>query len=117
MFASRQYEEVQPLIEISFTASFTPGAVGNGTTVGSSQACTVGAPGGGSAFPATFNLGDQLEVFPPIGAATNGLVVSAAPTAVAGTCEILFQNATGGSITPVAGVYRIVATRVFAYTI
>lgn len=109
MFSSRQFEEISPLVEISFVV-LTPGAVNNGTTVGASGACKLG--NSGSSNPATFALGDQLEVFPSSAAATNGVVISAAPTGTAGTAEFNFQNATGGSVTPTAGaVYTVVATR------
>lgn len=109
MFMSRQYEETNPLNELSFVL-LTPGAVGNGTTVALTGACTLGNTGSG--FPATFTLGDQLEVFAAGAAATNGILVSAAPTATPGTAEFYFQNQTGGSITPVAGAkYTIIATR------
>lgn len=105
-FANRQFEDVFGFVEVSKSPSFTPGAVGNGSTVASSQACTTGG------VPATFTLTDQLEVYPPLGAATNGLIVTASPGPTPGTAFLYFQNATGGSITPVAGVYTIVATRV-----
>ena len=111
MFAQRNVAEVAPLIEWSFTPSFTPGAVGNNATVGSSQVCTVGNPTAPSAFPATFAVGDTLLVFPPAAALTNGLVVTAAPGIAAGTATLYFQNATGGAVTPVAGVYKILAVR------
>ena len=110
MHQARQIDEVQQLTEISF-ANISPGAVGNGATVGVSVAFTLGAPG--SASPATFALGDQLEIFPSAGAATNGVQVQAAPTATPGTAEVYFTNATGGSITPVASAkYTIVSTRI-----
>lgn len=109
MFSSRQFEEIQPLVEISF-ANITPGAVGNNATVGVSQAFTLGAPGSASA--ATFALGDQMEVFPSATAACNGVNVSAAPGPTPGTAVLNFSNATGASVTPVAGArYTIVATR------
>lgn len=106
MFQARQVEEINPLIEHSF-AAMTPGAVGGTNTVGVSQAFTLS---GGT--PATFALGDQLEIAPSSGANTNGINVSASPTATAGTAYVNFTNATGGSVTPTAGAsYRIVATR------
>lgn len=110
MFQQRLSEEaVNPLIEISF-ANMTPGTVNNNSTVGVSQACTLGAPG--SAFPATFALGDQIEVFPSAVAACNGIVVSAAPGPTPGTAVVNFQNATGGNITPVGGSkYTFIVTR------
>ena len=111
MFAQRNVAEVYPLVEWSFSASFTPGAVGNAATVGSSQLCTVGNPTAPSAFPATFAVGDQLEVFPPVGSLTNGLLVSAAPGVVAGTATFYFTNNTGGAVTPVAGVYKVLGIR------
>lgn len=113
MFASRQFEEISPLIEISRTGTVAPGAITTATAVGVSVACTVGTLPSGGASPATFALGDQLEVFPPAGAAINGVIVSASPTATPGTCELVFQNNTGGTITPVSSVgYVIVATRI-----
>lgn len=111
MFQPRQVDEIQAQTEISFGVA-TPGAVASGaaTLVGAGVACVVGGPGNTS--PATFALGDQLEVYPSAAAACNGLSVNAFPTATAGTCELYFTNITGGSITPVAGAkYTIVATR------
>lgn len=108
-FQPRQYQETQPLLEVSVSAAFTPGAVGNNTTISSAQACTL--PGSPTS-PATFALGDQLEVFAPAGALTNGLLVSASPGPTPGTAVFFFTNGTLGSITPVSGVYKIVATRV-----
>lgn len=109
MFQQRQSTEINPLSEISFV-TLSPGAVTNGSTVYVTGACKLGAAG--SAFPATFALGDQLEVYPASGSATNGVLVSAAPTATGGTAGFYFQNNTGGSITPVASsVYTVVATR------
>jgi hypothetical protein len=108
-FANRQFEEIVGFIEVSVTAPVTPGAVGNGTTVGVSVACTLQ----GTTTPATFTLGDELDdVIAPASAALNGLVVFAAPTATPGTCILCFQNATGGSVTPTAStVYKIVSKR------
>lgn len=106
MFQQRQFNEVQNL-EISFALAVSPGAVANNTTVSASAACTLS---GGTA--ATFTLSDQLEVFSPTVAANNGLSVTATPTATVGTARIYFQNATGGSITPVSGTYTIIAYRV-----
>ena len=112
-FYQRQYAEIVPLNEISF-ANLSPGAVGNGTTVTvAATAFTLGAAG--SASPATFALGDYLEVYPSTAAATNGLVVTAVPTATAGTALVTFYNGTGGSVTPVASSkYTIVAQRLAA---
>lgn len=109
MFASRQYEEMQPLLEVSRTAGVSPGAITTGATVNvAAAACTVGF----TTSPATFALGDQLEVFAPASAALNGVQVSAAASATPGTCTLSFTNPTGGTITPVAAsVYTIVATR------
>jgi hypothetical protein len=110
MFQARQDTELLPLIEISFVA-LTPGAVANATTVGvAAAACKLGSAT--STSNATFALGDRLDVFPSAAAAINGVTVTASPTATAGTATINFTNATGGSVTPVAGaVYKIVATR------
>ena len=109
MFQQRQIAEVNPLTEFSF-ATATPGAVANGTTVAVLVACTLGATGSG--FPATFALGDQLEVYASAAAATNGINVSASPSATPGSAYLYFQNQTGGSITPVAGAkYTLSATR------
>jgi hypothetical protein len=107
-FANRQFEEIVGFVEVSNTAAASPGAVGNGTTVGVSVACTLQ----GTTTAATFALGDVLDVIAPISAALNGILLSAAPTATPGTCFLYFQNQTGGSVTPVAStVYRIVARR------
>lgn len=113
MFQQRQLNEVSPLTEVSFCVS-TPGTVASGTTVVyAAVACTVGGAYASTNSPATFALGDQLEVFPSAAAATNGLLVSAAPTATPGTVGLYFQNSTGSSVTPVAGAkYTIVATRI-----
>lgn len=112
MFASRQFEEIYSLIERSVCVA-TPGAITTGSTANvAAAACTVGAAGVGTS-PATFALGDRLEVFPSAGAATNGIIVNAAPTATPGTCTLSFVNPTGGTITPAAGAaYVIVAQRI-----
>ena len=109
-FYQRQFAEIYPLAEISF-ANISPGAVAAGATVTvAATAFTLNAPGSG--IPATFALGDQLEIWPSAAANTNGLVVSAAPTATAGTALITFYNGTGGSITPTASQkYTIVGIR------
>lgn len=113
MFQQRQIAETYPLVEISF-ANITPGAVANTTTVTvAAQAFTLGAAG--SASPATFALGDQLEIWPSAAAACNGLVVSASPGVTPGTAVVTFYNGTGSSITPVAGAkYTILALRLAA---
>lgn len=109
MFSSRQFEEISPLQEVS-SANISPGAVGNTTIVVTSTAFTLGAAG--SASPATFAIGDQLEIFPASTAATNGVNVTAVPGVTPGTASVYFTNNTGGSVTPVAGSkYTIVATR------
>jgi hypothetical protein len=110
MFQQRQSAEINPLTEISF-ANLTPGAVGNGATVYVAAAFTLGAPG--SAFPATGALGDQIQLYPSAAAASNGLSITAYPTATAGTYAVYFTNNTGGSITPVAGQkYTAIVTRI-----
>jgi hypothetical protein len=112
-FSQKQIAEIYPLNEISF-ATLTPGAVGSGTTVTvAATAFTLG--NSGTTSPATFALGDQLEIWPSAGANINGIVVSAAPTATPGTALVTFYNGTGGSVTPTAGAkYTIVAIRLAA---
>jgi hypothetical protein len=112
-FLQRQIAEIYPLVEISFCA-LTPGAVGAGSTVNvPAAACTLGNTGTG--VPATFAIGDQLEIWATAAAATNGIIVSAAPSATPGTCTVSFFNPTAGSITPVAGAkYQILALRTAA---
>jgi hypothetical protein len=109
MLQQRQWNEIVGFVEVSNTPALTPGAVGNGTTVAVSAACTLQ----GTTSPATFALGDNLQaVIAPASAALNGLVIQAAPTATPGTCLVYFTNQTGGAITPVAGsVYKIIAQR------
>lgn len=110
MFQQKNIAEIYPLTEISF-ANISPGAIGNGTTVFVSVAFTLAAVASGS--PATFAVGDQLEILASAGAAINGVAMNAAPTAVAGTAGVYFTNNTGGSITPVASSkYSIIAIRV-----
>jgi hypothetical protein len=107
-FSQRQINEIQPLAEVSACVA-SPGAVGNGTTVYVTAACTIGGTSGPAA---TFAIGDWLQVYPASTAGTNGISVTAAPTATAGTVGLYFQNNTGGSITPVASsAYKIVAYR------
>lgn len=108
-FQTRQLEEIYAFFEVSVTPALTPGAVGNGTTVGVSAACTLQ----GTTNAATFAVGDSLDdVIAPASAALNGILVSAAPGPTPGTCFVYFQNQTGGSITPTAStVYKIVAKR------
>jgi hypothetical protein len=113
MFQVRQIDEMQALTELSKCVA-SPGVITAGTTVNVAAAvCTLGtALGGAGGTPATFTLGDQLEVFPSAGAAANGVIVSAAVSATPGTCTLSFLNPTGGSITPTAAAsYTIVATR------
>jgi hypothetical protein len=111
LFQQRQFQEVWPLVEISYTTStVSPGGVTSATPVAVTAACSVGAVGGGTSA-ATFALGDNIEVFPPAGAATNGLQVIGSPTATPGTVEICFINYTGATITPTAGTYKIIARR------
>lgn len=101
MFQQRQVNDVMQLIEVS-KATIAPGTVNSASTTYSA-----------TAFPgATFALGDQLEIFPPAVAATNGVLVSAAPTGTAGTAGVYFQNNTGGNVAIVSGTYTIVATRI-----
>lgn len=112
MFQARQIDEVQAQTEISkFVA--TPGAVGAGLVVNvAAVACSVGGAGAGTGSPATFAVGDQLEVVPSAAAALNGVQVSVAPSATPGTATVSFLNPTAGSITPVAGsLYTVIATR------
>lgn len=112
MFQQRQINELQPLAEVSFCTA-SPGAVGNSTTVAVSVAATLGNISSGS--PATFAVGDWIQVYPASTSGTNGISVTAAPTATPGTVELYFQNNTGGSVTPVAGsVYKLVAYRTSA---
>lgn len=112
MFQQRQMNEVWPLVEESYsTSNVSPGAVTSATPVSVTAACSLGTPLGGGTSAATFALGDTLEVVPPSGAATNGLVVVAAPTATVGTAQITFINYTGSSVTPVASIYKIIAKR------
>ena len=107
MFQQRQLNDVHQLVEVSSGVA-TPGAVGNGSTVGVSVAFTTS---GGA--PATFALGDYLQIYPSAAAACNGVNVSAAAGPTPGTAVINFQNATGGSVTPVAGAkYTIIAIRI-----
>lgn len=108
-FSQRQINELQPLAEVSFCTA-TPGAVGNGATVAVAVTATLG--NAGSASPATFGIGDLIQVYPASTSGTNGIIVTAAPTATPGTVELYFQNSTGGSVTPVAGAtYKLVAYR------
>jgi len=109
MFQQRQLNDVHQLVEVS-TTTLSPGAVGNGVTVGVSGACLIG---GISGNPATFAVGDYLQVYPSAAAACNGVNVSAAAGPTPGTAVFNFQNATGGSVTPVAGAkYTIIAIRI-----
>lgn len=102
MFQQRQINDVMQLLEVS-TATIAPGAVTSGSTPVYAAVAFAGA---------TFALGDQLEIFPSAAAATNGVLVSATPTATPGTAGVYFQNTTGGTITPTSAKYTIVATRI-----
>lgn len=108
-FASRQYEELYQFVEVSFTSALSPGAVGAGATVNvQTVACTLS---GGAA--AQITLGDLLDVVAPASAALNGIIVTAAPTGVAGQICVSFFNPTTGGITPTAAtVYKVIARRV-----
>lgn len=110
MYQQRQLNEIYSFIEVSQTAATSIGAVGNNASAGSAAvACTIP----GTTTPASFALGDILEVVAPASAALNGVCLQASPTATPGTCTITATNTTGGSITPTAStVYRIIAKRV-----
>lgn len=110
MFQQRQLNEIYTSVELSNTATVSPGAITNTNLVQSSVACTLA---GLSTALATFALGDVLTVIPPASAALNGVEVKAFPTATPGTCNLVFLNNTGGTVTPTASsVYRIFASRV-----
>lgn len=108
MFQQRQLNEIYQLVEVSKTAALSVGAVGNNAVAGPAVvACTIGGS------PATFALGDTLEVYAPASAALNGVVLVASPSPTPGSCFITGINSTGGSVTPTAStVYTIVAKRV-----
>jgi hypothetical protein len=107
-FNSRQFEEIYGLVEVSVSPSFTPGAVGNNAVAGSTQACVIN----GTTTASQAVLGDIVDVVAPASAALNGLLVEAAPTATPGTLTFSFTNTTGGSITPIAAVYKVIIRRV-----
>ena len=108
MLQQRQLNEVYALFEVSTSAAASPGAITNGSVVQATNACTLQ----GTTSAATFALGDNLEVIAPASAALNGVEVKAFPTATAGTCNLVFVNNTGGTVTPVASsVYKIIAKR------
>ena len=108
MFQQRQLNEIYAQYEVSNSAAASPGAITNGSLVQATNACTIQ----GTTSPATFALGDSLEVIAPASAALNGVEVKAFPTATAGTCNLVFLNNTGGTVTPTASsVYRIIAKR------
>jgi hypothetical protein len=114
MFQQRQLNEIYTSIEVSATAAASPGAITNTSLVQATNACVI--PGTTNA--ATFALGDVLIVQPPASAALNGVEVKAFPTATAGTCNLVFLNNTGGTVTPTAStVYKIIATRVAPGTV
>jgi hypothetical protein len=115
MLQQRQLNDIYQLLEISFTAASTPGAITNGSVVSSTPlACTLQ----GTTNPATFALGDNLEVIAPASAALNGVQVAAYPLATAGSCNLVFTNNTGGTVTPTAAtVYKIIAKRFTATVI
>jgi hypothetical protein len=108
MFQQRQLNEIYAFFEVSNTAAATPGAITNGSSVNATNICTLQ----GTTNLATFALGDNLDVIAPASAALNGVEVAAYPTATPGTCQLVFTNNTGGTVTPTAGAtYKIVAKR------
>lgn len=111
-FQARQQLELSPLNEVS-RCVLTPGAVAAGTTVFvAAAACQCGTQTGTGGVPATFAAGDDLSIYAPAGVA-GGLIIFAAPSVVAGTAVIAFQNPTAGSLTPTAAsVYTVVASRI-----
>jgi len=108
MLQQRQLNDIYALYEVSQTPAQSPGAVGAATTVVvNTVSCTIA----GTTVPATFALGDSLEVVAPASAVLNGVEVRATVSA-AGVCSLIFYNPTAGSITPVASsVYKIIAKR------
>ena len=98
MFQQRQINDIYQLVEVSFSGTVSPGAITTGSKAVVTVACVVG--GAGNTSPATFALGDDLEVIAPSAAgATGGLIIQANPTSTPGTCTIAFFNASGGTIT------------------
>lgn len=113
MFQQRQLNEIFSFIEVSFSATGTPGALTTGTSGRITVACVVGGAAAGNTSPATFALGDDLEVVVPASAGNlAGMIVSATPSATAGTAVIAFYNASAGTITPTTAQYTIIAKRV-----
>lgn len=108
MFQQRQLNDIYQLVEVSVTAAVSVGAVNNNSVAGPA---VVACKAGGN--PATFALGDTLEVYAPAGAALNGVVLLASPSTTAGSCFLTAVNTTGGAVTPTASsIYTIVAKRV-----
>jgi hypothetical protein len=113
MFQQRQLNDVYQQMEVSVTAPTTPGTITGGAGQHIAPVpCTIGSSGSPEA--AQFALGDVLEVIANTNAGNiAGLQIVAWPTATPGTCILGYQNATAGSITPVANsTYTIIAKRI-----
>ena len=107
MFQQRQLNDVFQLLEVSYTGTVNPGGITTGSKAVVTVACVVG--GISNTSPATFTLGDDLEIIPAAGAgALGGLIITAQPTATAGTCTISFYNASTGTITPTSSTGWVV---------
>lgn len=107
MFQQRQLNEIFQFIEVSYTGTVNPGGITTGSKAVVTVACVIGGPGNTS--PATFALGDDLEVIPAAAAgALGGLIIQASPTATAGTVTLSFFNSSGGTITPTSSTAWVI---------
>ena len=113
MFTSRQFNELF-LEEVATTGPLTTGSITSGNSKTLTVACVAGNISAVGTAPATFQLGDILEVcLPPDANNPNGLIVDAWPTATQGTCVIALYNSSGApkNANTTLG-YTIVARRV-----
>jgi hypothetical protein len=115
MFTNRQPNDVYQLMEVSYTANLTPGALTAGTHAVVSIQAYLGNPAAALAAqnPATFVLADELEIVPSaaIAVSCGGLIIQAQPSATPGLCTIAFLNTRGITVTPTSGQYTIIARR------
>jgi hypothetical protein len=109
MLQQRQVNDIEQLIEISF-GTVTVGSITQVTALSVTVPFVIGSPS--SSSPATFQIGDQLEIVVPAAASpVAGLIISAQPTSTPGTAIVSFWNASSGAIAPTSAVYRIIAKR------
>jgi hypothetical protein len=115
MFQIRMRNEIFTLVEVSY-ATFTLSSTSGLAIATQNVQFLQGSPAGGNG-PASFVPGDYLELFPSAAVGSlGGVIVQAIPVpGTPGLCTIAVKNCnTGTPVTPSAGLWTLVASRIAA---